>query len=46
MDSDLFEQLVESMEQMGEICRGERAASREFVCDALKLKNDHAATDR
>ena len=34
MNKELFEQLVESMRQMGEIARGERAPSREFHVDA------------
>jgi putative transcriptional regulator len=38
MDKKLFGQLVESMEQMGEITRGERAPSREFHMDALGVK--------
>ena len=44
MDRNLFEQLAESMEQMGEITRGERAPSREFRVDALKVKEVRAAT--
>ncbi len=44
MDRNLFEQLAESMEQMGEITRGERAPSREFRIDALKVKEVRAAT--
>ena len=34
MDKELFEQLMESMRQMGEIVRGERALSREFHVDS------------
>ena len=34
MDKELFEQLTESMRQMGEIARGERAPSREFHVDS------------
>ena len=34
MDKELFEQLTESMRQMGEIVRGERAPSREFHVDS------------
>ena len=33
MDKKLFEQLTESMRQMGEIARGERAPSRAFHVD-------------
>jgi len=38
MDKELFERLVESMHQMNEIEDGERSPSREFVVDALKVK--------
>ena len=34
MDKELFEQLTESMRQMGEIARGERAPSRAFHVDS------------
>ena len=34
MDKELFEQLPESMRQMSEIARGERAPSREFHVDS------------
>jgi putative transcriptional regulator len=44
MDKNLFAQLVESMEQMGEISRGERVPSREFHVDAIKIKEVRAAT--
>lgn len=44
MDNKLFAQLVESMEQMGEITRGERAPSREFHVDAVKVKDVRAMT--
>jgi len=44
MDKKLFEQLAESMEQMGEITRGERSPSREFVVDAIEVKAVRAAT--
>ena len=44
MDKALFAQLVESMEQMGEIRRGERAPSREFHVDALGIRNIRKAT--
>jgi len=38
MDKNLFKQLTESMEQMGEISRGERAPLLEFSVDAEKVK--------
>ncbi|HEY8011290.1 MAG TPA: hypothetical protein VIE67_09860 [Rudaea sp.] len=38
MNKKLFAHLVESMEQMGEISRGERAPSREQHFDAVKVK--------
>ena len=38
MDKKHFARLVESMEQMGEIVRGERAPSREFAVDALRVR--------
>lgn len=38
MDNQLFEKLVESMTQMNEIISGERTPSREFVVDALHVK--------
>lgn len=44
MDNKLFAQLVESMEQMGEITRGERTPSREFHVDAVKVKDVRAMT--
>lgn len=44
MDKNLFAQLVESMEQMGEITRGERQPSREFTVDAARVKEVRAAT--
>ncbi len=44
MDKRLFAQLSESMEQMGEIARGERAPSREFHVDAMEVKAIRAAT--
>lgn len=44
MDNNLFAQLTESMEQMGEITRGERAPSREFNVDALQVKAVRTAT--
>jgi putative transcriptional regulator len=44
MDKNLFEQLAESMQQMGEITRGERVPSREFHIDAVRVKEVRAAT--
>ena len=44
MDKRLFAQLAESMEQMGEIARGERAPAREFHVDAMEVKAIRAAT--
>ena len=38
MNKKLFAELVESMEQAGEIIRGERTASREFTVDAVLVK--------
>lgn len=38
MDSKLFDKLVESMTQMNEIIDGERSPSREFVIDAMHVK--------
>ncbi len=39
MDNKLFEKLYESMTQMNEIIEGERAPSREFVVDAVHVKD-------
>jgi len=44
MNKKLFSQLAESMEQMGEAARGERAPSREFHIDAVQVKEVRAAT--
>lgn len=44
MDKKLFAELTESLEQMGEINRGERAPSREFKVDAIKVKQVRAKT--
>lgn len=44
MDKKLFSMLVESMTQMNEIARGERAPSREFVVDALAAQETRKAT--
>lgn len=38
MNKKLFNDLVESMTQMNEIVRGERAPSREFHIDAIAVK--------
>ena len=39
MNKKLFADLVESMTQMNEIARGERAPSREFHVNALPVKS-------
>jgi putative transcriptional regulator len=44
MKKKLFDELVESMGQMGEIVRGERAPSREFTIDAVVVKKVRDAT--
>lgn len=44
MDKKLFATLKESLEQMGEITRGERVPSREFTVDAIKVKEVRAKT--
>jgi putative transcriptional regulator len=44
MDKKLFAQLAESMEQMGEISRGERAPAKETFVDAVSVKAVRAAT--
>ena len=38
MNTKLFEKLYESMTQMNEIINGERVPSREFVVDAIHVK--------
>ena len=38
MNKKLFAELVESMEQMNEIARGERAPPREFHVEPLAIK--------
>ncbi|MCF6776099.1 helix-turn-helix domain-containing protein [Thiotrichales bacterium 19X7-9] len=38
MEDKLFNRLVESMQQMTEIIDGERSPSREFIVDAMKVK--------
>ena len=44
MQKKLFSRLVESMQQMDEIARGERVPSREFYVDASKVKEIRALT--
>lgn len=44
MDKRLFTRLVESVGQMNEIARGERAPSREFAIDAMSVKEIRLAT--
>ena len=39
MDTQLFNRLVESMNQMSEIIEGSRAPSREFIVDGSHVKN-------
>jgi putative transcriptional regulator len=42
--SKFFDELMESVQQMDEIVRGERQPSREFVVDALQVKQIRKAT--
>lgn len=42
--SKFFEELMESVQQMDEIVRGERQPSREFTVDALHVKEIRKAT--
>ncbi len=44
MEKKLFDRLFESVSQMNEIARGERAPSREFVIDAVRVKEIRHAT--
>ena len=44
MNKQLFAQLTESLQQMGEITRGERAPSRETVVDAVMVQKVRAST--
>lgn len=44
MDKDMFGRLVESMTQMNEIIDGERAPSREYIIDAVHVKEIRNAT--
>lgn len=39
-----FDELLESVQQMDEIVRGERAPSREFYVDAVRVKEVRAVT--
>ena len=42
--SKFFDELMESVQQMDEIVRGERQPSREFIVDALQVKQIRKAT--
>ncbi|ALI05579.1 MULTISPECIES: NadS family protein [Pseudomonas] len=42
--SKFFDELMESVQQMDEIVRGERQPSREFIVDALQVKAIRKAT--
>lgn len=42
--SKFFDELMESVQQMDEIVRGERAPSRELYVDAVQVKKVRAAT--
>ena len=42
--SQFFDELMESVQQMDEIVRGERAPSREFHFDTVKVRQVRAAT--
>lgn len=44
METNLFDRLVESTNQMDEITRGERQPSREFCVDAMQVKKIRQAT--
>lgn len=44
MDKKLFERLVESMKQHGEISRGKRAPSRKFQVDSSTVREIRLAT--
>jgi len=44
MNKKLFAQMAKSLEQMGEIARGERAPSREFHVDANSVRAVREAT--
>lgn len=42
--SKFFDELLESVQQMDEIIKGERVPSREFYIDAIAVKNIRKAT--
>lgn len=44
MENNLFSELLASVEQMDEIARGERAPSREFHVDVIRVKAVRAVT--
>lgn len=44
MKASLFDQLLESTQQAGEIMRGERQPSREFTIDALQVREIRLAS--
>jgi putative transcriptional regulator len=44
MDKNLFAGLMEDVQQMGEITRGERAPSREFHVNAMSIKEIRMVT--
>ena len=44
MDKNLFDELMQSVEQMDGIARGERAPPREFYVDAAQIKSIRKAT--
>jgi putative transcriptional regulator len=44
MDNTQFDELAESVQQLGEIIRGERAPAREFVVDAVVVREVREAT--
>lgn len=44
MDAKLFDRLVSSMEEMGEISRGERAPSREFNITPIVVREIRRST--
>jgi putative transcriptional regulator len=44
MDKTQFDELAESVQQLGEIIRGERAPAREFVVDAVVVREVREAT--
>ncbi len=42
--SKFFDELMESVQQMDEIVRGERQPSRQFIVDSLQVKKIRKAT--